>query len=550
MYSMQYTKSCLRFATLLVYMTTSTIPPVEPRVGPPRGALLLAGGGTQSPSVFQSFIALAGGPDALIIDIPTAGLDTSYGQHSRNARILRLAGARQVVVLHTFNRDSANSDSVRALFARAGGVWFGGGRQGRLVDAYSGTAVERGLREVLARGGVVGGTSAGASILASFLVRGSPVSGDGIVHEGYTAGFGLLRGVAVDQHAAVRNRLRDLPDTVLRLHPGLLGIALDEGAGLLIRGDTATVLGRSNVFVYGRNVDATAGMPYRLLRVGEAFDLGSRSVIASASGTREKDDDARPSLHRELSLGSGKRAVLLAAAQGRVVRASVIDTSREAQLLPGTTRLKFRLGDMSNVILSAALQIAECEGMLSAADRIGSPSVRFDSVLHDERTFNRHRLQMASLVSSRLQGSFAEFVHRVLLWPLGMTHSTVDSASSDVLATADDLFRYALALDNWNERSVAAQSGDATPCDSAAVEHSVGWQRDMADGRTIFVARSSQPGANHLFVRVPECLISLIVLTDDSRAAVRRLADAVVKELLAGCGRPVEGASLLSSLTS
>ncbi len=52
------------------------------------------------------------------------------------------------------------------------GVWFTGGRQWRIVDAYAGTMAEREIRKVLDRGGVIGGSSAGATIQGSYLVRG------------------------------------------------------------------------------------------------------------------------------------------------------------------------------------------------------------------------------------------------------------------------------------------------------------------------------------------------------------------------------------------
>ncbi|MGH7045751.1 MAG: Type 1 glutamine amidotransferase-like domain-containing protein [Stellaceae bacterium] len=94
-------------------------------------------------------------------------------------------------------------------------VFFGGGRQYRLVDAYAGTLTERAIRAVLARGGLIAGTSAGATILGSYLVRGAPSEGNSILmYPGYERGFAYLSNVAIDQQsewrtfADVRPRIR------------------------------------------------------------------------------------------------------------------------------------------------------------------------------------------------------------------------------------------------------------------------------------------------------------------------------------------------------
>ena len=225
--------------------------PAAPRVGPPTGSVVVVGGGAQGPEIYARFIELAGGPDALIIDVPTAGGDSVYPPTWRGKRGLEAAGARNVVVLHTIDRAVADADSFVAPIRRAGGVWFEGGRQWHLVDSYAGTRTERAFHDVLARGGVVGGTSAGASILASYLLRGAR-SGNGIIMApGYEQGFGFLRGVAIDQHVVARERLRDLADSLLPRRPELLGLSEDEGTAWVVRGDTAEIIGRNKAFVYG-----------------------------------------------------------------------------------------------------------------------------------------------------------------------------------------------------------------------------------------------------------------------------------------------------------
>ena len=126
-----------------------------PVVGPPRGTILVVGGGQQGPELYKAFIDAAGGPNALIVDIPTAGGDTVYPPDHRGTAGLKGAGAKNVVVLHSNpnRKDLANSDSFVNIIRRAGGVWYEGGRQFRLVDSYGGTRTETEIANVLARGG-------------------------------------------------------------------------------------------------------------------------------------------------------------------------------------------------------------------------------------------------------------------------------------------------------------------------------------------------------------------------------------------------------------
>src|SRR5690242_8627889 len=160
------------------------------QVGPAHGTVIVVGGGAMGPEIYSRFIQAAGGPDALIIDVPNAGGASAYGDDAAGARLLRRAGAKNVHVLFTTDRAVANADSFVAIVKKAGGVWFEGGRQYRLVDAYAGTKTEQAFHDVLARGGVVGGSSAGATILGDFLVRGAPSDDNRIMdYPGYEKGF-------------------------------------------------------------------------------------------------------------------------------------------------------------------------------------------------------------------------------------------------------------------------------------------------------------------------------------------------------------------------
>jgi cyanophycinase len=177
-------------------------------------------------------------------------------------------------VLHTTNRAVANSRAFVAPLARATGVWLVGGRQWRLANAYNGTRTLRAIFAMLARGGVVGGGSAGASIQASFLVRGSEHPDDNriMMAPGHEIGFGLFTNVAIDQHVDARHRENDLA-VVMRAHPGMLGLGLDQGTSITVHGDRLVDNGPGRVAVWDHKIHN--GLGYYYLHAGDALDTAT-----------------------------------------------------------------------------------------------------------------------------------------------------------------------------------------------------------------------------------------------------------------------------------
>lgn len=287
-----------RFFHLTALAAFGTATPVSKNetVGPSTGHLLVVGGGTLSDRIWTRFIDLAGGPSASIIVVPTAGGEPTYDDDFPAAKSLRDLGATNVTILHTYDPQEADTEAFAAPLADADGIWFGGGRQWRLVDAYADTITEKGFNSVLARDGVIGGTSAGASIQGSFLARGDTASNKPIIGD-HTVGFGYLRNTAIDQHVLVRNRHFDMLG-LIKKNPELLGLALDENTALVVQGDDAEVLGASYAIVYdgtywsseGENVNEIPdedGLFY-FLRDGDRYDLGARKVVGSSSAATDE----------------------------------------------------------------------------------------------------------------------------------------------------------------------------------------------------------------------------------------------------------------------
>ncbi|MEL6343108.1 MAG: cyanophycinase [Myxococcota bacterium] len=236
---------------------------------PREGHLILAGGGPLDPVVYERFISLAGGPHARILVVPTAAARPDKIDGTGPFQSL---GADNLVVLHAQNREQASSVAFVHQIEQADGVWFTGGRQWRLMDAYLGTDAHRAFSDLLARGGVIGGTSAGASAQASLLVRGDTKNNQILLGD-HQQGFGWLEGAAVDQHLLVRDRLDDML-SVLQERPDVLGIGLDEGVALVVHRRRAAVIGRSVAVFYDPNTPE----PYLTLSPGDTYDLNTRSV--------------------------------------------------------------------------------------------------------------------------------------------------------------------------------------------------------------------------------------------------------------------------------
>lgn len=195
------------------------------------GAVLLAGGGETPREAVQEFIRLAGGADAPIVILAHTQADPSEGGE-RSATMFRELGARQVVAVPDMQREA-----VLALLREVRGVWIPGGDQNRFMRAFpESSGVPQAIRDVVRRGGVAGGTSAGASLMGRLMPTGAEPRNSSLTAGAcpVSDGLGLLPKAIVDQHFLARNRLLRLLAAALD-HPGYVGIGVDEGAWALVR---------------------------------------------------------------------------------------------------------------------------------------------------------------------------------------------------------------------------------------------------------------------------------------------------------------------------
>ena len=247
--------------------------------GPSRGSLVLQGGVGFNPAIAATFVARAGGPESHIVVIPTAsvgdagppGMSVTLAQ-----RMKQSFGVAAFTVVHTIDRAEADSDSFVKPIRNATGVWMLGGFPPNLVHAYLGTGTERAIKELLERGGVVGGESAGAMIQGSWL----DTTDDewtpemhALIREHRTgAGFGLLTNAAIFPHFDKRGPAAAVKESAA--HPNQLVIGIDEETALIVRGGLAEVVGTGAVSVYdgsGRSAPRVV-----TLRSGDRYDFTAR----------------------------------------------------------------------------------------------------------------------------------------------------------------------------------------------------------------------------------------------------------------------------------
>ena len=265
------------WAMLMIVSLTGMALAQPPSHGPAKGYLLITGGATERPD-YQRFIEMAGGKNARIVVIPTASVTKPTDQATLQTQYCTGPSPFAAVpctVIHTTDRIVADSADFVAPLTTATGVWIEGGRHWRLTDAYLGTRTLKEMFKVLDRGGAIGGGSAGATVQGSYMVRGSSNPDDNTIMmaPGHEIGFGFFTNVTIDQHVDVRRRQYDLA-TVIKLHPDLLGLGLDQSTSITVHGDNLTVNGPMRVAVWdGKDHD---GKGFYYLRTGDQLNTATR----------------------------------------------------------------------------------------------------------------------------------------------------------------------------------------------------------------------------------------------------------------------------------
>jgi cyanophycinase len=301
MMNMTKLKLRLSFALLLclILPVSGASQPEAPEYGPAKGTLVIVGGGsTDGTGIVERFIQIAGGVEKKYVIVPTAGGNRNpdgsvrpYDEAQVIAPWLK-RGLKRVRMLHTHDPKVADTEAFVRELKDADAVWFNGGRQWNIVDSYANTRTLQEFHDVLARGGVIAGSSAGATIQGEYLVRGD-TSGAAVMmttEPAHQQAFKFLRRSAIDQHINARNRWDDLIP-VIQKFPNLLGIGLSEGTAIVVTGDRFEVIGRWKVAVHDNTrVYQPWEKPYYVLSPGDVYNMKSRRIEKLGNGVTSRTD--------------------------------------------------------------------------------------------------------------------------------------------------------------------------------------------------------------------------------------------------------------------
>ena len=277
-----------RAATLTAAPWPSAATAAAPEYGPPNGTLFIAGGSSVGLPItlIDKFIELGGGTDGTFVIVPTAngnfdgtGAVRVYVESQVISPWLN-RGLKNVKMLHTHDPKIADTVEFAKVLSDATAVWFTGGRHHHIVDSYAGTLTYREFHKVLERGGVIGGSSAGATIQGDYLVRGDSRTNTIMMTDepNHQKGFGFLRRSAIDQHIDARDRWDDLIPVIKR-YPNLLGLGLSEDTAIVVTGDQFEVMGKSKVAIHDNTRNYRSENPYYLLGAGDVYNMRTRQVV-------------------------------------------------------------------------------------------------------------------------------------------------------------------------------------------------------------------------------------------------------------------------------
>jgi cyanophycinase len=225
------------------------------------GHLVLLGGGPTPAVVFTRTLNLSGGRSAIVAVLPQTYPNDSIGDAA--VELWKKTGAHEVFKLKLDDMDRA-----RVALDRATLIWMPGGFQGLLMKTLAGTLIPGVIRRRFAEGATIGGASAGAAAMSATMIA------DESTPEGDTAGgprtmkgLGLWPAAIVSPHFTERRRNGPLL-LVVRDHPGLIGVGIDEGTAIFLSSTGLEVVGRGTITIV-----ETANAPARTLRSGGRLAL-------------------------------------------------------------------------------------------------------------------------------------------------------------------------------------------------------------------------------------------------------------------------------------
>lgn len=265
-----------------------------------KGRLIIIGGAEDKTGecvILRHACEMVGEGETLLILTTATEKPREVGEKYR--QVFGKLGLRQIKVLDINTRDVANSEDSYQLIKSSKGIFFTGGDQLRITSILGGTACYDAIKEVYYRGGLIMGTSAGASVMSSTMI----VNGDDNEPAKkctlkMAPGLDLLNDSIIDQHFDQRGRFGRLLTGVAE-NPDVLGVGIDEDTAIevfpdqhfeVIGTNTVTIIDgstikSSNVSELEQNeMLAIIGVTVHTLPKRYGFDFKTKTVLRMKRG--------------------------------------------------------------------------------------------------------------------------------------------------------------------------------------------------------------------------------------------------------------------------
>jgi len=248
---------------ILLFLTSLISVQMSAGKNPPKGKLFIIGGGSRSDAMIKRLISeanLQNGGYVYILPMASEEADSAIiwsGEQFYRNGLTKIAG-------HNFKAGEVQQQIHVDSIENASLIYISGGDQSRFMKAVTGTPVFDAIHKAYQKGAVIAGTSAGAAVMSSKMITGNElkypeyhetfrhIESENIEFE---KGLGLLENAIIDQHFLIRSRHNRLITAVLE-YPEIPGIGIDEATAILVKGNSAEVVGNSQVLVF-RNKSKT-----------------------------------------------------------------------------------------------------------------------------------------------------------------------------------------------------------------------------------------------------------------------------------------------------
>ena len=260
--------------------------------------LIAVGGGeiAEADDILKEFLGLLkklSNPRLVVMTVATSEPGAAANKYRD---LFRKFGIKSVKTIDIAQRDDAFSEEALQKVKEADALFFTGGSQLNVTSLLGGSPLHQLIRDRVAEGFTVAGTSAGAMMMSNGMIvsgKGDHAPQVGAIE--IAPGMDLLPETIIDTHFSERGRYGRLLAAIAH-YPQDLGIGIDEQTAIVVRGHQFRVVGKGAVTVIDGSKMRHNDLPYRkmdepvgmfgvqvhVLPAGYKFSLDGREPFAPA----------------------------------------------------------------------------------------------------------------------------------------------------------------------------------------------------------------------------------------------------------------------------